>query len=92
VGTDRPRLAHYEACDGLELPVDQQVANGRSTFDKTSGTLMGTIIRMAKEAGVHAVEGGPALPALLGARLRRRRDGDLEDGPEGGAMDMPAWP
>jgi hypothetical protein len=45
-------VSHYEACDALGLAVDQQVANGRATFDKTSGTLLGTVIRMAKEAGV----------------------------------------
>jgi len=44
--------AHYDACDHLGFTPDQQVANGRSTFDKTSGTLLGTVIRMAKEAGV----------------------------------------
>ena len=45
-------LSHYEACETLGWPPDQQVANGRATFDKTSGTLLGTIIRMGKEAGV----------------------------------------
>jgi hypothetical protein len=44
--------AHYNACDALGFPTDQQVLNGRATFDKTNVTLMGTIIRMAKEAGV----------------------------------------
>ncbi len=44
--------AHYDACEYLNFPVEQQVANGRATFDKTSGTLLGTVIRMAKEAGV----------------------------------------
>jgi hypothetical protein len=45
-------LSHYEACETLGFPADQQVANGRSTFDRTSGTLLGTAIRMAKEGGV----------------------------------------
>jgi hypothetical protein len=45
-------LAHYRACDALGLPPEQQFANGRATFDKTGGTLLGTMIRMAKEAGV----------------------------------------
>ncbi len=44
--------AHYEACEALGYSPDQQVANGRATFDRTSGTLLGTVIRMAKEAGV----------------------------------------
>ncbi|MGO8998431.1 MAG: hypothetical protein ACLQVI_34355 [Polyangiaceae bacterium] len=45
-------LAHYEACEALGLPVERQVANGRVTFDKTRGTLMGTMVRMARESGV----------------------------------------
>jgi hypothetical protein len=45
-------FSHYEACDTLGWSIDQQVANGRATFDKTAGTLLGTMIRMAKEAGV----------------------------------------
>jgi hypothetical protein len=45
-------LAHYRACDALGLPPDQQFTNGRATFDKAGGSLLGTMIRMAKEAGV----------------------------------------
>lgn len=45
-------MAHYDACETLGLPIDQQVANGRVVFDKTSGTLLGTAIRMAREAGI----------------------------------------
>jgi hypothetical protein len=45
-------FSHYEACEALNLPVDQQVANGRMTFDKTRGTLMGTLVRMAKAGGM----------------------------------------
>ena len=45
-------LAHYQACDALGYSVDEQLANGRATFDKTSGTLLGTVLRMAKQAGV----------------------------------------
>lgn len=45
-------LAHYVACDALAFSTEQAVANGRATFDRTSGTLLGTMIRMAREAGV----------------------------------------
>ena len=44
--------AHYEACDTLNYTAEQGLANGRSTFDNTSVTLLGTILRMGKEAGV----------------------------------------
>jgi hypothetical protein len=45
-------LAHYASCDALGLPVDAQFANGRKTFDRTRATLLGTMIRMARESGV----------------------------------------
>jgi hypothetical protein len=45
-------FSHYQACDALGFPVDQQVANGRATFDKTRGTLLGTLVRMAKAGGM----------------------------------------
>ncbi len=44
--------AHYAACDALGLSVDQQVQCGRSTFDGTRDTLLGTVTRMARGAGV----------------------------------------
>jgi hypothetical protein len=46
-------LAHYETCELLGLPAEQQVINGRYTFDKTRGTLLGTMVRMAaRESGM----------------------------------------
>jgi hypothetical protein len=45
-------LAHYRACDTLSLTADEQVANGRKTFDHAGGIIFGTVMKMAKEAGV----------------------------------------
>lgn len=45
-------LAHYAACDALGLTPDQQVHAGRSTFDGSRGTILGTAVRMARGAGV----------------------------------------
>jgi hypothetical protein len=45
-------LAHYTACDMLGLPADMQVAIGRQVGERMHGTLLGTVVRMAKEAGV----------------------------------------
>jgi hypothetical protein len=45
-------LAHYRACDGLNLPVDVQLANGRGTFERAGATIFGTITKMAREVGV----------------------------------------
>jgi hypothetical protein len=45
-------FSHYATCDTLGFSVDQQLGNGRSTFDKTQGTITGTVTRMARETGV----------------------------------------
>jgi hypothetical protein len=45
-------LAHYRACDALGLSADAAFELGRGTFKRTSGTLLGTAVRMAKGAGV----------------------------------------
>jgi hypothetical protein len=45
-------LAHYAACDALALPPDTIAQMGRGTFDRIRGTLLGTTVRMAREAGV----------------------------------------
>jgi hypothetical protein len=45
-------LAHYATCDTLDFTQDEQVQNGRVTFDRSGATVFGTIIKMAKGAGV----------------------------------------
>jgi hypothetical protein len=45
-------LAHYAALDSLHLTPDEATALGRSTEERTRGTLLGTAVRLAKEAGV----------------------------------------
>jgi len=45
-------LTHYAACDSMGLPVDTIAQMGHGVFDKIRGTLLGTTVRMAKEAGV----------------------------------------
>jgi len=45
-------IAHYAACDALGLSTDLQIAMGRRVGDRIQGTLLGTVVRMAKEAGV----------------------------------------
>lgn len=45
-------LAHYRACESLGLAPDAVVELGRSTFRTTEGTLFGTVVRLAKGAGV----------------------------------------
>jgi len=45
-------LTHYAACDSLDLPPDTIALMGLGVFDRIRGTLLGTTVRMAKEAGV----------------------------------------
>jgi hypothetical protein len=45
-------LAHYTACDALSLSPEEQIAMGRKVGDRIQGTVLGTVVRMAKEAGV----------------------------------------
>ncbi len=74
--------AHYESCDRLCIPADQQLQNGRSTLDKTRGTIAGTVTRMARETGLtpwgvfphfqrfwsRAFDGGAVCVAKLGPK------------------------
>jgi hypothetical protein len=45
-------LAHYNACGMLGLAPDAQIAMGRKVGERMHGTLLGTVVRMAKGAGV----------------------------------------
>jgi hypothetical protein len=45
-------LAHYRACDALGLTSDAQVELGRSTLSRTKGSILGTALRLAQDAGV----------------------------------------
>ncbi|HEY2512448.1 MAG TPA: hypothetical protein VGI39_16390 [Polyangiaceae bacterium] len=45
-------LAHYAACDKLELSVAEQLAIGREVGDRIQGTFLGTMIRASRGVGV----------------------------------------
>jgi hypothetical protein len=45
-------FAHYTACDMLGLSTDDQIAMGRRVGDRIQGTVLGTVVRMARGAGV----------------------------------------
>jgi hypothetical protein len=44
--------AHYEACDRLRLSVDEQLQMGMSVSIKAQRSVLGTVVRMARDAGV----------------------------------------
>ena len=44
--------SHYGACEALGLSPDEEVGLGRSIFERTGETMFGTILRLAKGAGV----------------------------------------
>ncbi len=45
-------IAHYTACDALGYSPDQELKNGRFTFDRAGTTIFGTVMKLAKGAGV----------------------------------------
>jgi hypothetical protein len=45
-------VAHYQACAALGLSHDVQLALGRDLGQKIRGTILGTAVRMTREAGV----------------------------------------
>lgn len=45
-------VAHYRACDALELSTDEQVALGEMVSDRVQGSIFATVVKMAKGAGV----------------------------------------
>jgi hypothetical protein len=44
--------AHYEACEALGLSMQEQVGIGMEVSAKIHATLLGTVVRMARQAGV----------------------------------------
>jgi hypothetical protein len=45
-------IAHYDACDALGIPSDEQMGIGREVGLKIQGTFLGTLVKLAKAAGV----------------------------------------
>jgi hypothetical protein len=45
-------FAHYMACDGLQLSVDDQLAMGRDVSRRTHETFLGLLVKMARGVGV----------------------------------------
>jgi hypothetical protein len=45
-------MDHYRACDTLALTVDEQFACGWRTADRIQNSVLGTLVRVAKNAGV----------------------------------------
>jgi hypothetical protein len=44
--------AHYDACDALRLPAEEQEAIGGDVASRVQGTFLGTLVRAARGAGV----------------------------------------
>ncbi len=44
--------SHYRACESLGLSTDEEVELGRAVFERTGDTMFGTVLRLAKGAGV----------------------------------------
>jgi hypothetical protein len=44
--------AHYMACDGLGLPIEEQLAMGRAVGGRAQGTILQTTVKAARGVGV----------------------------------------
>jgi hypothetical protein len=44
-------LAHYRACDALQLAESTAVGYGKKTVERVGQSMVGTVLRMAKQAG-----------------------------------------
>jgi hypothetical protein len=51
-------MVHYRALDSLLLSTEVQMRLGGATFERIRGTLLGTMLRFANDAGVTPI-GGP---------------------------------
>lgn len=45
-------MAHYRALDSLRLPLETEARLGGATFERMRGTLLGTMLRFAHDAGM----------------------------------------
>jgi hypothetical protein len=45
--------AHYNACEALGMTTSEQLEMGRRVGEKIQGTLLGTLVTVAKQAGVN---------------------------------------
>jgi hypothetical protein len=78
-------VAHYAACEALALAASDQAHMGRKTGNRVNGTLLGTIARLARSAGVtpwtlieqlprfwsRGFDGGEIKPERLGPKEAR---------------------
>jgi hypothetical protein len=85
-------VAHYEACDALHLPPEEQVAIGRQVTELVHKTSYSLAIRLVKEAGVT-----PWACLALQKRLWQRiwEGGDVavfKLGPKEARVEIAGWP
>jgi hypothetical protein len=72
-------IAHYQACDGLGLPIDEQLANGGEVVRDLQKTFIGSVLKAATVGGgVSAIVGVKKFTAVFsrsfkggGARIVR---------------------
>ena len=55
--------AHYLACDQLAIPLNEQVQMGHRTAERAGESMVGTVMRLARQAG--------ATPVLYFTQLQR---------------------
>ena len=56
--------AHYDACDRLELSLDQQLEMGRAVGKRTQASLLSTVVKAARGVGITPWAILPQIPRL----------------------------
>jgi len=63
-------LAHYDACEGLALSVEEQIAMGREVSRRAHETVLGLVVKMARGVGVTPWVVFPKINSLYGRFFR----------------------
>jgi hypothetical protein len=85
-------LAHYHALDALELRADEQTELGRLTTTRVQATFIGTLIKLATNAGASPWIIYPHLQRLWSRVFRGSAVAVFELGPKDARIEVAGWP
>lgn len=85
-------LAHYRACDGLGVTPEQQQSIGDDVARRIHGSLLGTVVRMARSTGVTMWTGAAQFPRLWDRMFRGGGFAAVKLGPKELRVDVEQLP
>lgn len=84
--------AHYRACDGLQLSVQEQLAIGRGVLDRLQKTIFSLAFRIAREVGVTPWTVLKTFPAEFERQWRGGACGIFQVGPKDARIELIGFP